>query len=163
MLFLHHREQIQDIGGLWCMCKEVDTLSLFPLQVQSGSPSMWRAPGCPGRPRWACRGGRSRESPAPAVSVCWALLGKESALCWEQGLQGLQDQLLALVPALAPQLSHFLRLAVHCRHCCPRVLHCHTEQRPSGLFLNLFVITNSLMGSFAFFAVLRFRNYVKVC
>lgn len=73
------------------MWEELDTLSLFPPQVQSGSPSMWRAPGCPGRQRWAHRGGRSRESPAPAVSVCRALLpalpGEEDLLCWEQGLQ----------------------------------------------------------------------------
>lgn len=98
-------------------------------------------PGPAASPAWG--GGPSVLGAGAAASArssqlspfCPALPGEEDPLCWEQALQALHG----------PHSCLLLRLAmVCCRHCCPRVLPCHTEQRPSGLFLNSSLIINCL-------------------
>lgn len=74
-------QRIQDIGNLWSIWKGLDTLSSFPLQVRSGSPSMWKAPECRVRQPCRCGRGRSQESPVRTVSVCSAVLPHQRRCC----------------------------------------------------------------------------------
>lgn len=86
---------------------------------------------------------------------CPALPGKEDPLCWEQALQ----------PLHGPHSCLLLRLAMVCLQALlsqgPPLPHRATPFWPFPELLSYYQL--SPMCSFAFFAVLRFRNLVKVC